>query len=152
MPHSDLEAASGPISWRSLIPSSVKVHGPTTHTWSWLLAERMSQSRPLTLDTKLKMVFDSLKPQKELDSGAASHKCRLQGESGLGPALLFWSWATLLTSLSPISSSSAWEALKNYTAIQWTIMKSSTLVLQKNFYFHRTHLVDKVYYNSLHMI
>jgi hypothetical protein len=49
----------------------------------------MSQSRPLTSATKLKMIFDSLKSQKELDSGALSHKCRLQGETGLGPATSF---------------------------------------------------------------
>jgi hypothetical protein len=88
----------------------------------------MSQSMPLTSVTKLKMVFDSLKSQKKLDSGAVSHRCRLLGESGLGPATSF---LILGHSLNlPVSSLlvlSMGSIKKNYTAIQWTIMESFTL-------------------------
>jgi hypothetical protein len=34
LPSSDLVVLQEPISWRNLISSSAKIHGPTTHTWN----------------------------------------------------------------------------------------------------------------------
>jgi hypothetical protein len=90
MPSSDLEAASGPICWGSLIPCSVKVGCPTIHTWSEFSAERMSQSRPLNpvKATDLSHKTENgpwFSNHRDLDSGIASHKCRLWDQSGLRP-------------------------------------------------------------------
>lgn len=123
LPRSDLEAASGPISWWSLVSSSARIHGPTTHTWSES-RQRGWASQGHWQATKLKIVLDSLKSQKELESGAASHRCRLRGESGLGPALPFWSWATLLnlpvSSLLILSMGSVEKIIRPHHGLSWS--------------------------------